>query len=110
MSDKQLLKFELEDGTPFFFEVEATKKKGAVRSGKTTDDLIEDAKESFDDLLGVVEPVTRKLVNRLRSGLTKDASEVEVKFGLKLTAETGVVFAAAGGEVNFEITLKWKND
>ena len=109
MSDKQLLKFRLEDGTPFFFEVEPTRKT-AVRSGKTTDDLIEDAKESFDDLLGVVEPVTRKLVNRLRTGLTKDATEVEVKFGLKLTAETGVVFAAAGGEVNFEITLKWKND
>ncbi|MCY7407166.1 MAG: hypothetical protein LH631_07250 [Alkalinema sp. CAN_BIN05] len=31
------------------------------------------------------------------------------QFGLKLTAEAGVVFAAAGGEVNFEITLKWKN-
>jgi hypothetical protein len=110
MSEKQLLKFKLEDGTPFFFEVEPTKKAGAVRSSKTTDALIEDAKESFDNLLGVVEPVTRKLVNRLRTGMTKDASEVEVKFGLKLTAEAGVVFAAAGGEVNFEITLKWKND
>jgi Trypsin-co-occurring domain 1 len=109
MSDKQLLKFELEDGTPFFFEVEPRKTTGAVRSGKTTDNLIENAKESFDDLLGVVEPVTRKLVNQLRT-LMKDTNEVEVKFGLKLTAETGVVFAAAGGEVNFEITLKWKND
>jgi hypothetical protein len=110
MTDKKLLRFTLEDGTPFFFEVESAKKSGAVRSGKTTDELIEDAKESFDDLLTVVGPVTRKLVDRLRTGLTKDASEVEVKFGLKVTAGTDLVFATAGGEVNFEITLKWKND
>ena len=109
MSDKKLLRFTLEDGTPFFFEVAAPQGSGSEFAGKTTDQLIEDAKESFDDLLAVVGPVTRKVVDRLKTGLTKDASEVEVKFGLKLTASTDVVFATAGGDVNFEITLKWKN-
>jgi hypothetical protein len=111
MSDKKLLRFTLEDGTPFYFEVEDKQSaaSGPQRSGKGTDRLIEDAKESFDDLLTVVGPVTRKLVDRLKTGLTKDASEVEVKFGLKLTANTDLVFANAGGDVNFEITLKWKN-
>jgi Trypsin-co-occurring domain 1 len=109
MSDKQLLKFELEDGTPFFFEVEAKQNSGPDLAANPGEKLIENAEKSFDDLLGVVGPVTRKVVDRLRSGLTKDASEVEVKFGLKLTAGTDLVFATAGGEVNFEITLKWKN-
>jgi Trypsin-co-occurring domain 1 len=111
MADKKLLKFELEDGTPFYFEVEPVQRKqsGPELAGKTTDRLIEDAEKSFDDLLGVVGPVTQKIVDRLKTGLTKDASEVEVKFGLKLTASTDLVFATAGGDVNFEVTLKWKN-
>jgi hypothetical protein len=110
MAEKKLLKFELEDGTPFYFEVEPFqgKQSGPELASKTTD-LIEEAEKSFDDLLGVVGPVTRKIVDRLKTGLTKDASEVEVKFGLKLTASTDLVFAAAGGDVNFEVTLKWKN-
>ena len=109
MSDKKLLKFTLEDGTPFFFEVESASDPGTGLAGRTSRKLVEEAKDSLDDMLKVVEPVTKKLADRMRTGLTKDASEVEVKFGLKLTADAGVVFASAGGEVNFEITLKWKN-
>lgn len=114
MSEKQLLKFYLDDGTPFFFEVEAVPTSdatGPVRSSRTSPkQLVEEAKRTLDDALSVVEPVTKKVIDRLRSGLTQDANEVEVKFGLKLTSETGVVFASAGGEVNFEVTLKWKKD
>jgi hypothetical protein len=41
-------------------------------------------------------------------GLTTPADEVEVKFGLNLSVDSGVIFAAVGGEVNFEVTLKWQ--
>jgi hypothetical protein len=111
MSDKKLLKFHLDDGTPFFVEVEASggTGPGPQLSAKKTDQLIEDAKKSFDEVLDVVGPVTKKLTDRLRTSLTKDANEIEVKFGLKLTTGTDLVFATAGGEVNFEVTLKWKN-
>jgi hypothetical protein len=114
MAEKQLLQFHLDDGTPFFFEVEAPASATASGPGLSArpspKQIVEEAKKSLDDALVVVEPVVKKVVDRLRSGLTKDASEVEVKFGLKLTAQTDVVFASASGEVNFEITLKWKQD
>jgi Trypsin-co-occurring domain 1 len=111
MSDKKLLKFHLDDGTPFFVEVEASGETdtGPQRAGKKTDQLVEDAKKSFDEVLDVVGPVTKKLTDRLRASLTEDASEIEVKFGLKLTTGTNLVVATVGGEVNFEVTLKWKN-
>lgn len=109
MSDKQLLEFKLEDGTPFFFEVEASTQSGPQRSAKGSDKLIAEAKQQFDDAFAIVEPVAKKVIHRLKAGLSQETSEVEVKFGLKLTAEAGVVFAAAGSEVNFEVTLKWKN-
>jgi Trypsin-co-occurring domain 1 len=47
---------------------------------------------------------------RLKQGLTTPASEVEIKFGLKMTAEAGVVISSVGGEVNFEVTLTWKQE
>jgi Trypsin-co-occurring domain 1 len=111
MSDKKLLKFHLDDGTPFLVEVAATggTSVGPELAGKKTEQLIEDAKKSFDQALDVVGPVAKKLADRLRTGLTQDANEVEVKFGLKLTGGADLVFATAGGEVNFEVTLKWKN-
>jgi Trypsin-co-occurring domain 1 len=111
MSDKKLLKFHLDDGTPFLVEVAATggTSVGPELAGKKTDQLIEDAKQSFDQMLDVVGPVTKKLADRLRTGLTQEVNEVEVKFGLKLTGGADLVFATAGGEVNFEVTLKWKN-
>ena len=111
MANKKLLRFYLDDGTPFYVEVAATEREGTgpELSGKKTEQLIEDAKKSFDEALDVVEPVAKKLADRLRTGLTKDANEVEVKFGLKLTSGADLVFATAGGEVTFEVTLKWKN-
>jgi Trypsin-co-occurring domain 1 len=111
MADKQLLKFSLEDGTPFYFEVESPPTSpGSQPISSPAEKVTLAAKESLDDALVVVAPVARKIVNRLRSGLTEDADEVEVKFGLKLSSQAGVVFAAAGAEVNFEVTMKWKKD
>jgi hypothetical protein len=43
-------------------------------------------------------------------GLNTPADEVEVKFGLKLTAEAGAIFSSVGGEVSYEITLKWNQN
>jgi hypothetical protein len=109
MADKQLLQFLLEDGTPFFFEVESPPiPPGPKPTGRNSKRIIAEATKSLDDTLAVVTPVARKIMSRLRSGLTEDADEVEVKFGLKLTTQAGIVFAAVGTEVNFEVTMKWK--
>jgi hypothetical protein len=35
---------------------------------------------------------------------------VEVKFGVKMSAELGAVIASGNGEVNYEITLKWNRE
>jgi hypothetical protein len=35
---------------------------------------------------------------------------VEVKFGIKMSGELGAIIASGSGEVNYEITLKWKRE
>jgi hypothetical protein len=48
-------------------------------------------------------------MTKVRS-LNEPADEVEVKFGLKMSAELGAIVASGTAEANYEITLKWKRD
>jgi len=106
-SDQSLAEFTLEDGTTFLVEVPLPKDptiQKVSRGGRT----IAKAKQSLDVLLEKVNPVASTVLSKLR-GLNTPADEVEVKFGLQLSADAGVVFASAGSDVTFEITLKWQN-
>jgi hypothetical protein len=109
--DKEIVQFALEDGTTFLVEVEEAESGGAVeRVAIKPGHLVVQAQQTFEQAIDAVKPVASTLVTRLAKGLTTPADEVEVKFGLKLTSEMGAIFASVGGEVNFEVTLKWKGE
>lgn len=53
----------------------------------------------------------RRLANQLAKKIGEiDVSpdEVEVSLGVKLTAETGIVFAKAGADAEMNVTMTWK--
>jgi DNA polymerase III sliding clamp (beta) subunit (PCNA family) len=107
--NKEIAQFFLDDGTPFLIEVQESESPNIERA--TNVDIGQEvvkAKQSFETALGQVIPVASAALKRIRTGLTTPADEVELKFGVKLTAEAGAIIASVGGEVNFEITLKWK--
>lgn len=108
---KEVAQFLLEDGTPFLIEIDKVPNRSPQRisRGGAEPDIVQ-AGQTFEKALDQAIPVARAALNRIRSGLTTPADEVELKFGLKLTAETGAIIASVGGEVNFEITLKWKHE
>jgi len=110
MAEKQLVEFTLEDGTKFFVEVE----KPAGQTGMPPKPVSRDsglavipASKTFDKALDDIKPVLATVVSKL-----KDISpnETEVKFGVKLAANAGVVFASLGSELTFEITVKWSKE
>ncbi|NEP18509.1 MAG: hypothetical protein F6J97_16675 [Leptolyngbya sp. SIO4C1] len=106
--EKELAQFELEDGTTFLAEIDepssaAIQRVAAVETGE----LVYKAKKNLEEALEQVKPVASTVVSKLTSGLATPADEVEVTFGLKLSAEAGIVFSSVGGEVNFEVTLRW---
>lgn len=108
---KEIAQFTLEDGTSFLIEIEESENTSVERVANV--DLGEQvikAKQSFESALSHVTPVASVALTRLRKGLTTPANEVEIKFGIKLTAEAGAIIACVGGDVNFEITLKWKQE
>jgi len=106
--NKEVAQFFLEDGTKFLVEVEEPEGIAVERVSINTGKMVLQAKQSFEEAIDVVMPLASVLMTKLKGGLTTPTSEVEVKFGLKLSAEAGAIVAAIGGDVNFEITLKWK--
>ncbi|MEO1403965.1 MAG: CU044_2847 family protein [Cyanobacteria bacterium J06635_1] len=112
--DKELAQFRLDDGTAFLVEVDSPRvtRGGAIQrvAAVDTGEMVLQATQTLEQALDKVKPVASTVISKLKSGLTTPADEVEVTFGLKLNAEAGVVFSSVGGEVTFEVKLKWAKD
>lgn len=103
---RELAEFSLNDGTTFLVEVDEPPSAAIERAALPTGQMVFKAQQSFEEALERVKPVASTIISKLRS-LNTPADEVEVKFGLKLTADAGAIFTSVGGEVTYEITLKW---
>ncbi len=109
---KRLIEFPLEDGSTILVEVdEAESARGTLRvdRGGRDDKTVEKANQTFETALDTVKPTANAVISKLRD-LYDPPDEISVEFGLKLSAEAGVVLAAAGIEANYKVTLKWKKE
>jgi len=105
--EKAVAQFTLADGTPFLVEIEEPEGPAIQRVAAPTGRMVYQAKQNLEQALDQVKPVASVVLSKLRAGLTTPADEIEVTFGLKLSADAGVIFSSVGGEVTFEVTLKW---
>jgi hypothetical protein len=106
---KELAEFQFEGGS-FLVEVDRPKGASVERAAlPNTNEMVTQAQESFEAAIDRITPVAAKAIQRIRRGLTDPADEVEVKFGIKLSIETGAIITSVGGEANFEVVMKWKN-
>jgi hypothetical protein len=93
----------MENGQEVLFELE-----GPYRGPVSDEGIVRGLQERFDRVMALVQETAQSTRSTLAS-MAEDAkpSEYEIKFGLKLTADAGVVFAKAGTEGTFEVTLRW---
>ncbi|MGB3613499.1 MAG: CU044_2847 family protein [Elainellaceae cyanobacterium] len=110
MDNRALAQFHLEDGTEFLVEVPRPRDDSAIGLAADVDvtGTVYEAEKNFEAMLEKVQPVASTVLEKFKSGLTTPAQEVELKFGLTLSVEAGVIFSSVGGDVNFEVTLKWR--
>ena len=101
---KRIVEFPLESGDSILVEVDEPSDRIGLG-----DEIAEKAQKTFESALNAIKPVASTVINKVRS-LNEPADEVEVKFGIKMTAGLGAVIASGKGEVNYEITLKWKQE
>lgn len=65
------------------------------------------AKIDFQAVMATVKGVAKDL-SKAMSGLDLGPDSYEISFGVKLSADAGVVFARAGGEASFEVKMAWE--
>lgn len=106
---KHFVKFNMEDGTPIIVEVDDPETGGTTRVSRRPGEIAEEAKETFEQALSKIRPVTEKVITTLR-GLAQKPDEIEMEFGFSLNATAGVVIASASTEANYKVTLRWAND
>ncbi|MEA5530473.1 CU044_2847 family protein [Dolichospermum sp. UHCC 0684] len=113
MAEKVLVPFTLDGGT-ILVEVEAPEKPkegGRERVSKNHSEIVSDkvteAKQTFAEAIQQIKPVVTTIADQFKD---LDTKEMEVKFGVKLSTQAGVILTSVGGEVNFEITVKWSKE
>ena len=104
---KRIVEFPLESGDSILIEVDEPAPSDA-RIG-LGNKVVKTAQQTFESALEKVKPVANAILTKVRS-LDEPADEVEVKFGIKMSAELGAVVTSGTAEVNYEITLKWKRE
>ena len=101
---KYLVEFPLEAGGSVVIEVDEPESEGTVRAARG--DTIIKAKETLEEALNHVLPVTKSIVEKLYS-IGNKPDEIEICFGVKLSAIAGAVIASASAEANFDVTVRW---
>jgi hypothetical protein len=99
------IEFTMEDGSTVLVESESS--AGAVvRSSRGGGyDIIQTGKR-FTDALVSIRGTLKAIISEMDA---LKIEEAEVKFGLKALGEAGVfAVGKVGGEMNYEVTLKWK--
>ena len=91
-------------GCSIVVEIDEPDMGGTVRAGR--EDKIEKARETFEDALNKVLPVTKTVVEKLR-GIANKPDEIEVTFGVNLSTRAGAFIASASVEANFGVTVRW---
>ncbi|MBY8874759.1 hypothetical protein K7640_23300 [Micromonospora sp. PLK6-60] len=83
----------------------SSERTGIERVGRAGD-VVRDANETLQQALARVRPAADAVLDSVR-GMAKTPDKVTVEFGIKLTAEAGVVVARTAAEANFAVTVEW---
>ncbi|WP_417914540.1 CU044_2847 family protein [Candidatus Electronema sp. JM] len=103
---KKLIEFEL-DGQPVYVEGEVSEAEGMQLISHSGDSGPIRADARFAEAVARIKPAAEVVLNAFREMNTPD--EINLEFGLKFNAKTGVIIASADSEATFKVSLKWSN-
>jgi hypothetical protein len=102
---KKIVRFESANG-PVLIEVEDADATSGPRSVARGSAIVEDAGERFETALAGLRPIAEAILGQLTS-LTSTPETVEVRFGMKISGELGVVLASSAATAHCEVKLGW---
>ncbi|MEV0537593.1 CU044_2847 family protein [Kitasatospora sp. NPDC050463] len=96
----------LADGSGIWVEVSDGDDSGFDRVGRASS-LARATSETLQDAMRHLRPALDVIADGLR-GMVHTPDTVRVDFGIKLSAEAGVVVAKAASEANFTVSVEWR--
>ena len=72
-------------------------------------EVVARAARSLGDMLAGVRPIAEDFVESL-SGMAHAPHDIEVEFGLSLSAKADVIVSSTTGEATFKVKLTWHRD
>jgi hypothetical protein len=106
---KQIIEFPVEGNESIFIEVEVEDEEYGETEVSRPGELAQKSVQTFYDALDKVKPMSEAIISKFKD-LSKRPQEINVEFGVKMSAEAGAIIASSGLEANFKITLKWKQE
>ena len=107
MNGKEILEFNLADGTPVYVETTGVAADSSLRRVSRRAEGILKADSRFEEAIGRIRPAAQALLDSLRELNTPE--EIGLEFGLKFNTQLGAIIASANAEATFKVTIKWKN-
>lgn len=101
----EVLRLRIDDGSSVLVEAWEPVDSGIERVGRVQDAVTE-AGNTLQEAVLRLRPALEAIVTGMR-GLASSPDKVKVEFGIKLTAEAGVVVAKASTEANFKVSVEW---
>lgn len=104
----RLVEFPLQDGGTVLVQVADGDSGDVTRGwGDQGTRVVEQARQSFEQAVARVQPALQGLLTELRS-LAEAPEQIEVEFGLQLSAEVGAFVAGASTTGNFKVSMTWR--
>ena len=71
----------------------------------------EKTKEKFEQSIEVLQSVSKSVISQLNNAAEAlKPDEIEIKLGVKFSAEAGAFIAKTSAEGNLEVTITWKKE
>ncbi|MFH9264763.1 CU044_2847 family protein [Streptomyces sp. NPDC017546] len=94
-----------EDGEVFVVELPDDQGSGVIRASRG-DGLFEASADTFESGMARVQRVAATMLERL-ADLPRSPDHVRAEFGLRVTAEAGLVVAKGSGDAHIKLELEW---
>lgn len=105
----RLIEFETDQNGTILIEAADDEPSEGQREVSVHGVLVEKTGVAFEAAFAGIKPIARSIITQIREVAT-GASEIEVEFGVKLTAAAGAVLAKAGAEGHCRVSIKWNLD
>jgi len=102
----KIVEYKLESGGSVFIEVEETELDRGRSPVSKKSGVPEEATKEFEKALDGVKPAADLILQKLQN-FTSKPDNIEIDFGIKMSAEAGAIIATTAVEANFTVKLSW---